>query len=147
MIDGRDGGAEAPTTLRNYGFLASVRGRRIKAISRPVPTTCFIDRARAALRETCQRAKVATCDKSKIYFSAIFCNANERKHEYIQGFDTSDTPVIHHACFPGGFWVGAPSNGDVRMFSSITGGGGRPRARRRGLIIKRLRVLAQGRTR
>lgn len=79
----------------------------------------------------------ATCDKSKFDFSAIFCNANERKHEYIQGFDTSGAPVIHHACFPGGFLVGAPSNGDVGMFSSITGGG--------GVIIKRLRVLARDR--
>lgn len=69
MIDGWHDGAEAPTALRNYGFLASVRGRHIKPVSRPLPTTCFIDRARAALSEICQRAKVATCDKSKFSIS------------------------------------------------------------------------------
>lgn len=110
--------------LRNHRPLASVRRRRVQPASRPLQTTPFIDRARAALSEICRRANAATCDKSKFDFSAIFCNANERKHEYIQGFDTSGAPVIHHACFPGGLLVGAPSNGDVGMFSSITGGGG-----------------------
>lgn len=57
--------------------------------------------------------------------------------------------VIHHACFPGGFW----SDRRLKMtFSAITGGGRkasagpfnkRRAARGRGLVVKQLRVAGR----